>query len=551
MAIEKRQDRQQSRQYQITIARGSAFFLIVLLASMLVLLAGPVRNSLMQRRADEYLARVEMLFADAHGYFLNSRQIAAQLPSRTLIRQELVAYVRGTRTREWYIEFTRDKLRDAVVATADILAAFRFDQFGEALVGYGVTPEQLPPLRFEPTANFSAMHRAPDGTPAIVHVVPIVDAQAGTVGYDAVLVSLAALIGRLELASARLHGTALRVLYCKPGGPSLAVGAGESDSRELCDPACNSATDSLAEPGLLTSRTLSVAGVPTRAFTFFIAPGWAFVAGVAEHELFADTRRELLLYLVLTLVVGGLLVVANVLLVRTLSARTLQETEQLTQLVDKRTTALSAALEKNRLLLREVHHRIKNDMAIVRSMLSLQAAQSGVAETQESLRGADGLLAVMGRVYDKLYRSEEYGEVPIRPVMQGLLDDLGAGSGASRVRIDSEIDKLVLPRSVAVPIGIMTNELIVNAVKYAGRDDAIVTVALRGDGDASTSWTELVVSDNGPGFPEVVLRGEYGFGLSMVAAVAQQLGGTFGVDNVPGARIAIRVPMPNSKPLAN
>lgn len=209
--------------------------------------------------------------------------------------------------------------------------------------------------------------------------------------------------------------------------------------------------------------------------------------------------------------------------------------------INRMRSTLRDYLEERELLLAEVHHRIKNDMQFVQSLLLLQAGEAESAELREELEGAARRVSVMGRIYERLYRDEDFQEIEVRSLAERILDDLQQRGVLSGVAINLEAETLHVPVKVSVTVGIILNELVTNALKYAaGTQEGPLRIHVRlceaQEGRALT----LTVADNGPGLPGDVLSGETkGYGLTILSALAGQYGGTLQLWNDGGAAAAV------------
>ena len=196
-------------------------------------------------------------------------------------------------------------------------------------------------------------------------------------------------------------------------------------------------------------------------------------------------------------------------------------------------------LEQQKLLVKEVHHRIKNDMAFVRSLLSLQSHRAGSKDVADSLREASDRVSVMSRVYERMYLAMDFRNVDGKALIEGLVEDLRASSIPPGVAISVESEEFSLPARQSVSLGIILNELVSNSVKYAfhGEDSHRVEVTLCRVED---HMVRLSVRDNGDGLPEQVLGGEEkGYGLTIVAALVEQHDGTLQMQNDGGAVVSV------------
>jgi len=204
---------------------------------------------------------------------------------------------------------------------------------------------------------------------------------------------------------------------------------------------------------------------------------------------------------------------------------------------------IQALLDEKKLLLQEVHHRIKNNMNISISLLSLQEDQIQSIEAKEALVNARGRMLSMMVIYDKLYRSGDFRSISAAGYFTQLMEALTAQFDTSRIRFEHRFDEITLDSSVLSPLGIILNELLTNAHKYAfpGGRTGTVTVNLSGGSDGTAT---LVVSDNGAGLPESFdLHGQKGFGLVLVTGLAAQIGGAVTMDKTGGTAFTVSFPV--------
>jgi two-component sensor histidine kinase len=217
-----------------------------------------------------------------------------------------------------------------------------------------------------------------------------------------------------------------------------------------------------------------------------------------------------------------------------------------------RFAALAAERE---VLLREVNHRVGNSLQIIASLLHLQASSSPQEEVKAALTNAMGRVAAVAQVHRRLYTSHDLKSVLLNQYLDALLDDLrrsAEGNKMSRLTLQAETIEIDPDRAVA--IGIIVNELVMNAVKYAYPDpDAAgpIHVELRGDGGDVV----LSISDDGVGLNGKSDPRSTGMGQRIVSAMAAKLEASVERDPAhAGTRIVVRfarLKMVASKPAAN
>ncbi|HOX47688.1 MAG TPA: PAS domain S-box protein [Spirochaetales bacterium] len=201
---------------------------------------------------------------------------------------------------------------------------------------------------------------------------------------------------------------------------------------------------------------------------------------------------------------------------------------------------IRALLTEKELLLREVHHRIKNNMATMGSLLSLQAGNTSDPFARAALADAEKRLRSMGLLYDRLYRSPSLVALSAREYLEPLVDEIleKLMPGDKAVSVEKSIEDFTLDADRLQPLGIIVNELLSNALKHAfkGRSRGRIAVS---------AWSRdgrftLRVEDDGVGLPPSVdFDSAPGFGLRLVKGLAEQLGGTARIERGGGTRFVL------------
>lgn len=195
--------------------------------------------------------------------------------------------------------------------------------------------------------------------------------------------------------------------------------------------------------------------------------------------------------------------------------------------------------KEKELLLHEVHHRIKNNMYSMMSLLSMQAQASDDSKVREALGDAESRLASMMLLYNKLYRSESVSAADAAVYISDIADSVAAQYGhMSGISVDKRLEGLVLDAGILMPLGILVNEIITNSYKHAFPDGGAGRIGVElSKGDAEVT---LVVADDGRGFAEQ--SPGHGFGLAVIDGLVGQLGGRLRLSTKGGTRYEIRFP---------
>jgi PAS domain S-box-containing protein len=187
--------------------------------------------------------------------------------------------------------------------------------------------------------------------------------------------------------------------------------------------------------------------------------------------------------------------------------------------------AMRAALREKEVLIREIHHRVKNNMQVIISLLRLQARTIPDAERREIFSVTQDRIRSMALVHEKLYHSRDLAGIDFKGYIQGLVSHLSysASEAAARVRIELQLDDLELTINKAVPCGLILNEWITNAFKYAFPENRSGTIRIKLEARTSDG-IRLTVADDGAGLPETVdpLK-PVTLGLQIVNDLARQI----------------------------
>ncbi len=213
--------------------------------------------------------------------------------------------------------------------------------------------------------------------------------------------------------------------------------------------------------------------------------------------------------------------------------------------VAERTVELTGLLEEKTVLLKEVHHRVKNNLQIISSLLNLQSnyiedpiALNCFVESRNRVRS-------MALIHEKLYQSSDLARIDVADYLRTLTSGLQSSFLVSNVRMSVEVDEIMLGIDAAVPCGLIVNELVTNCFKYAFKDrPGEIRISMNRGPDARF---RLLVSDDGVGFPKGVdFRNTESLGLQLVTTLTDQLEGTIEMRN--GVGTAFEISFPDTPP---
>jgi two-component sensor histidine kinase len=189
---------------------------------------------------------------------------------------------------------------------------------------------------------------------------------------------------------------------------------------------------------------------------------------------------------------------------------------------------IKSSLEEKVVLLQEIHHRVKNNLQIISSLLRLQSQQIHDPQALEVFLESQNRVRSMAMIHEMLYQSEDLSKIDFGTYVQGLASSLirSYHSRSTALSLSVQVDPISLSPNDAVPCGLIINELITNSIKYAfpnGNAGQVHIAVQEGD----NAYVTLVVSDNGIGFPqELDWRNSDSLGLQLVTSLVEQLEGT-------------------------
>ena len=235
-----------------------------------------------------------------------------------------------------------------------------------------------------------------------------------------------------------------------------------------------------------------------------------------QDEKISQQKRTKILYIILTALLAIILfgVIYN-----------FRKNQKRNQQLESLNSELDTKNQQNELLLKEIHHRVKNNLELVKSLIALQSAQLEDSPTKDAMIASQNRVQSMGIIHQKLYQGKNLGSIDMKDYFLNLSDGiLDTFNAEDKVKIECAMEQLELDVDTAVPIGLIVNELLTNALKYAFPENNKGKIEIRLAQPNSETLT-LKVIDNGIGKIADISPKGTGFGSQLVKLLTQQLNG--------------------------
>lgn len=224
--------------------------------------------------------------------------------------------------------------------------------------------------------------------------------------------------------------------------------------------------------------------------------------------------------------------------------------DQLEKMVKERTAKLAATNEElqreiaeKELLLKEIHHRVKSNMQLISSMLSIQESQIKDESARKVFREGWSRIRFMALVHEKLYHSDDFTRINFAEFTKSLLNDILGIYNVSpdTINLKIGIKNVYLDINLAIPCGLIINELVSNSLRYGFREQKKGEIIV--EFESKNSIYELRVGDNGKGFPKYLdFRNAESLGLQLVRLLCKKINASIELDRSKGTRFKIVFP---------
>jgi PAS domain S-box-containing protein len=212
--------------------------------------------------------------------------------------------------------------------------------------------------------------------------------------------------------------------------------------------------------------------------------------------------------------------------------------------LEAREASLAASLKERELLLQEIHHRVKNNLQVIASLISMQIRKLTDAASREALDECRARVQAIALIHEQLYRSHDFSSVPFSAYARNLAANIfqTAGLAPDSIKLKLKVESVLMPVDKAIPCGLILNELLTNALKHAFPSDrrGSVSVELLSTMEGGIS---LIVADDGVGIAEdFSIERSRSLGMQLVATLVEQLGGQLSISRIGGTAFGITIP---------
>lgn len=202
---------------------------------------------------------------------------------------------------------------------------------------------------------------------------------------------------------------------------------------------------------------------------------------------------------------------------------------------------LRQSLKEKEVLLKEIHHRVKNNLQVISSLINMQIRKLDNVTAKNALLECQSRIQAIALIHEKLYQSADYAKISFSEYVKSLMNDIFQATGASSNTIAFELDilKTTLAIDKAIPCALIINELVTNSIKHAFPDNrrGVINIKMQMENGRYT----LIVSDNGVGLAEGFhLKETSSLGLQLVSILVDQLKGEIKVQNKSGTQYTIQ-----------
>ncbi len=264
------------------------------------------------------------------------------------------------------------------------------------------------------------------------------------------------------------------------------------------------------------------------------------IPGMKLEGITENDNRVLLVYnAVLTI---SLTIILVVLVVRLIN----QQNNELLQSLNKEKESqqlISNSLKEKEVLLAEIQHRVKNNLAVISGLLNLQLNNAQGEEAHLLLLDAKNRVMSIAMAHERLYKKQDLSRINLGQYLQELTDEIiGSHNQDGNIHVEKEMIDVDIPITKAVPTGLIINEVITNSLKHAFKEQARKpAIGLKMECENNT--IRITLCDNGIGFGDLKARKDSSLGISLIESLANQIDADLSFTNRLGACVMLSYPV--------
>lgn len=260
------------------------------------------------------------------------------------------------------------------------------------------------------------------------------------------------------------------------------------------------------------------------------------IVSLKKESLLQQERVKQANYIRNITIIGSIILLSLVMLLY----RSSLINKQNVKAINEKNVALSQLINEKEWLIKEIHHRVKNNLQIVTGLLQRQSAYINNDAALAAIQNSENRMHAIALIHQKLYQSESLDLISMPDYIEEMIGYLKDSSGIdNRILFEKYVEDIELDVAQAVPLGLIMNEAITNAIKYAYRSDetGVIYITLVRNDD---QYNQLTIADNGPGLPPGFdIEKVDSLGINLMRGLCKQLAGTFEISNEQGCTINI------------
>ena len=263
--------------------------------------------------------------------------------------------------------------------------------------------------------------------------------------------------------------------------------------------------------------------------------------GLKNQNISAENNSVLFLYNLLFCVVVTIILIVFVIRIFDSQSNKLIAALEAEKTIKEK---IEASLKEKEIMLSEIHHRVKNNLSVVGSLLNLQIYNTNNEEAKQLLSDSRNRVLSMSLVHEKLYRKKDFSKIKFDKYIEELTNELlSSSSFKNKITLNKQLESCELPISIAIPLGLIINEIITNSIKHgfiANMVNPEITITLC----CKKQQLELTIADNGKGFSfETSKTNDSTLGLSLIKSLCEQIEAKFDFSGQNGTQYHIILPL--------